>query len=134
MTRAAGGERAWEACGEYETWAAAVRRLTEEIAAIQCPNESEVEQDTHWPGSPSCFSIAREQRRPESYHGDGNPPRPLRLNEIEPLVADCPECSRLVKLIRARKVARQRYGVAKRKVRAVGKVATRTPTTEHYES
>lgn len=48
---------------------------------------------------------------------------PPRLPAIAKAVADCPACSLLCTLIRDRKHARQQWGVAKRKVRAIGRRA-----------
>lgn len=115
---------ATEACVEYERWASEVGRLTRELGAISCPNEGPQEDDGFaW--RKSCFQEARDDRANWKPEGAENPPHPPSLAEIAKLVADCPECSKLCRLIAERKHARQRFGVAKRLVRAVGR---REPT------
>lgn len=106
------GSAAEAASRDYAHWAGEVRRLTEEIARTVCPHESPSELETHAPPTPSCFRAASEQ-----------PDRQGRrtLDQIAGEVADCRACSDLVLLIRARRQARQRFGVAKRAVRSVGK-------------
>jgi hypothetical protein len=46
------------------------------------------------------------------------------------VVADCPECSRLCRLIAERKVARVQFGVAKRAVRRLGRMSAPELTAE----
>lgn len=114
-----------KACADYERWSAEIKRLTAEIANTRCPVEETtaeaVEQGTPvWVDPvPSCFRRAAQTMIPPMYPDDGE--RPIRLAEIAPLVADCPDCTRLVELIAARKQARQRLGIAKRAIRAAGK-------------
>jgi hypothetical protein len=115
----------WRACREYERWASEVRRLTEAIGAVVCPREVP-DEDLDFIGS--HFSEACDIRTDtDNWRPDYAGPRRLNLDEIEDEVADCPECSRLCALIRERKHARQRFGVAKRRVRSVGKAAHPTP-------
>lgn len=120
-----------EACCEYETWAAAVQRLTQQIRECGCSKadaawaEALAKDEFPADGPRSCFSVAKETAVPRRQPDDDTRPK---LNEIGPMVADCPECSRLVTLIRARKHARQRFGVAKRAIRAAGKAALRSTT------
>ena len=113
-------ERALAACLDYEHWASEIARLSDAIAATRCPNESEPEAETNWPGSPSCFHGASQG----SIGGDGcDYARRFTLEEIAERVADCAECSRLVVLIRGRRHARKMLGAAKRKVRRIGRRA-----------
>lgn len=118
---------ALNACADYEGWAAEVRRLTEEIGNLVCPRQAPGHENLGVPAfmaasGESCFEAAkkdlvnwREGLCPE------DPRRPPLLADLAKVVADCPECSRLCELIAARKHARQRFGVAKRAVRHVGK-------------
>jgi hypothetical protein len=114
---------AMRACQEYHFWACETARLTEEIGKVVCPNEAETELDTHFAGSPSCF---HEAARETIWHAPDDPRR-RTLREVREMVKDCTECVRLCDLIRDRRHARQRFGVAKRRVRSVGKAPTPTP-------
>lgn len=124
MTAPALPTYAVDACREYEHWASEIPRLTDAIGAVRCPNETWVD-DEHgsWLSEgESCFHAASQVTLPAgSLPDDGD--RPIRLDEIANRVADCPACSELVDLIRARRHARKRWGVAKRRVRAAGKRA-----------
>lgn len=125
---------ALRACRDYEHWAREIVRLTDAIRECLCPYESESEQDTHKPPTPSCFRDASEDR-PSGYDEWGDfvsGPRPT-LNEIAERVADCPECSRLVGLIRERRQARRKFGAAKRAVRRVGRAAGAEPAARCCE-
>jgi hypothetical protein len=121
-----GSGSAVRACQEYERWASEVRRLTEAIKGIVCPIEGVPAEDglgTHL----SHFAAACDVRVDMDGPWDEAPAaRRLTLEEIEPRVADCPKCSELVDLIRARRHARKQFGVAKRRVRQVGKALTPT--------
>lgn len=115
---------ALRACRDYEHWASEVKRLTAEIGSIACPKQ-EVDQPEGMDGplvmfteGDSCFQEAKEIRVTVS--GDDWEERPLRLEEIARRVSDCSACSRLCVLIAERR-ARQQFGVAKRRVRSVGK-------------
>ena len=110
-----------DACIEYERWAAEVRRLTDAIGEGECPFQASPEAETHYRGCPSCFREAADEIIPSREPDDG--PNRRSLNMIEIKVASCESCTRLVGFIRARKHARQRYGVAKRAVRLAGKRA-----------
>jgi len=117
-------EKAVEAVREYEWWASEVARLTNAIKGEVCPEESPPEAETHWFGVGSCFSDAAQEEivtAPADIYGPEER-RKLSLEEIEAEVKDCPSCTRLCELIRARRHARKRYGVAKRGVRHVGKL------------
>lgn len=105
MSNPAAREDALTACLEYDRWASEVARLTEEIREATCPKGT---------GGYSCFQVARTD--------PANPVGPS-LATLAMLVADCPSCSRLCELIAARKHARQRFGVAKRRIRSVARVA-----------
>lgn len=108
--------RAVAACRDYELWASEVRRLTVAIGEVECPNEAkEPPQGGEWFFDPeSHFAIARrEPVGPEDVPS---------LDEVERRVQDCEACVRLCRLIRERQHARQRFGVAKRAVRHVGKL------------
>jgi hypothetical protein len=121
------------ACREYEHWASEVRRLTDAMAELRCWAESDVEEETHWAGSESHFRTVSQERL-DVYDGwteEGCTSRRRTLEEVaaHPEVAACSACSQLVELIRARRYARKRYGVAKRAVRRAGKLALApTPT------
>lgn len=111
------------ACRDYEHWAGEVKRLTQEIGKVVCP-EQEVRylvEDPDWPivNGESHFEIERTVLKPRYMDA----PDPRTLDEVAEAVKDCPECSRLCVLIRERKHARQRFGVAKRAVRRAGKLA-----------
>ena len=121
--------RALAVCVDYERWASEVSRLTDEIATTVCPHESLPEEETHWNGSLSCFQDARENLKPVIRRPDDGP-RPPYLSEIAAAVKDCPSCSRLCAAIRERREARQRLGVAKRRVRVVGKLGSPSDTEE----
>ena len=116
---------AGHACARYEHWASEVARLTAEIGAVECPHEvTGGDENDGFYFEPSCFHAAstEEFKRPEVTMFEDAPIVTRRtLNDIGEAVSDCPACSRLVVLIRERKHARQRYGVAKRRVRHVGK-------------
>ena len=112
-------DRAANACAEYERWASEVTRLTTAIGAEECPME--VRLDTGERGDPpgSCFAeAASEEIEPFTEEA---PSKKRTLDQIEIEVQGCESCLRLVGLIRTRRHARQRYGVAKRAVRVVGK-------------
>jgi len=115
-------QRALEACVEYEHCAAEVTRLTSAIGQVECPREThdDVVDGKFVPGTPSCFQRVRTEMRPTGPLPDDGP-RPVNLAEIGTLVADCPECSRLVNLIGERRGMRQRFGKAKRAIRHLGK-------------
>ena len=106
------------ACVEYERWASEVRRLTDAICECDCPHENAVTFEL------SCFSAEKEEYVVESSIGEERPPT---LDEIGERVKDCESCTHLVALIRDRMHARQRWGVAKRKVRHAGKCLEGTP-------
>ena len=113
-----------QACAEYERWAAEVARLTQAIAETRCPREPTLDALTglqNDDGSDSCFSKAKIETTDADNWIPGHANRPLNLDEIEEEVEDCESCTRLVGFIRERKHARQRFGVAKRQVRVVGK-------------
>lgn len=128
MSRPTTAERALEACRLYEHWAGEVRRLTDAIAAERCPKEWDGEE-LLMPGEDPEGSHVADAFKIQVPAGplpdDG--PRGLRLGEVaaRPEVRACPSCSRLVALIAERKHARLQYGIAKRRVRQVGKVAVR---------
>lgn len=72
----------------------------------------------------SCFTAAsKEKTDADAWLPGYSHLRPPNLDEIEGEVMDCPACSRLCQLIRERKHARQRWGVAKRAVRHVARKA-----------
>lgn len=135
------GERladaAVRACGEYETWAVAIPRLRTKIGDCRCPHEVRWRGEDEPPPEevPSCFARAASEDIPVPYSPYEEPPQFRRrsLDEIAAKVADCPGCTELVRLIRARKHARQRFGVAKREVRRIGKLiaATARTVSEH---
>ena len=106
------------ACAEYERWAAEIRRLTDAICECECPKEWDGVDTYDEESNSSCFASAKAEYVVESSIGET---RPLFLHEIEERVKDCEACTQLVTLIRDRKLARQRWGVAKRKVRVAGK-------------
>jgi hypothetical protein len=117
--------QAGSACREYERWASEVRRLTEAIGAVVCPREVP-DEDLDLMGS--HFSEASDLRTDtDNWRPDYAGPRRLNLSEIEDAVANCPACSRLCALIRERRHARKQFGIAKRRVRSVGKALTPTP-------
>ena len=107
-----------QACEEYERWAAEVTRLTSEIGYETCPKERET---PFGPVGDSCFAEAKKELCGGDFGDRNDPMRLISLQEIEKTVAACPSCTRLVGFIRARKEARQQYGIAKRRVRSVGK-------------
>jgi hypothetical protein len=120
--------RAADACRDYEHWASEITRLTAEIVAVECPEEREPDIDEAGAlveAVDSCFRRAREDSANWTPGGPEDPPHPPTLATIAKAVASCPECSRLCVLIAERKHARQRFGVAKRAVRSVGKRAGR---------
>lgn len=127
-------ESAMRACSDYQHWASEVRRLTDAIAALRCPDERDYEDETGAPHIPSCFAVEREVI--VSTGGAYPEPRgPRTLAEVAVAVKDCPECSRLCQLIADRKAARQKWGAAKRHVRSVGKaLLSRTPATPDPET
>lgn len=104
-----------EACADYEFWAAGIVRLTRAIADEVCPDKSVMAIRE------SCFTEARQQLCGADFGDRGDPNRPATLAEIEETVKDCESCVRLIGFIRERKHARQRFGVAKRQIRVVGK-------------
>ena len=108
------------ACIEYERWAAEMARLTAAIGNESCPIglTKVIELDMV---SGSCFERATRERTDADNWIPGHGNRPLNLDEIEEEVESCESCTRLVHAIRARKHARQRFGVAKRLVRLAGK-------------
>jgi hypothetical protein len=114
-----GESRATLACREYNVWAGEVARLNKAIAAAWCPRE--IEQAV------SCFSEAKSR---EIWKGPDYDPRRPTLDEIAKEVAACPTCTELVDLIRKRRHARMRWGVAKQAVRRVARTATPTPTED----
>ena len=120
--RGAASHYALSACAEYEHWASEIRRLTDEIAETVCPKEWDGVDSYDEEPRDSCFAEAKSVEVVESSIGETRPPL---LHEIEERVNDCVECTQLVALIRERKHARQRWGVAKRKVRHAGKLAAR---------
>lgn len=117
---------ALEACLKYDGWKREIERLTEEIATCFCPEQevhfdevTEVEYATgasHFASSKKRLEAERDRRHDASTET-------VDLEDIEAEVADCPACSRLCRLIRERKHARQRWGVAKRAVRHVARKA-----------
>jgi len=129
MTEASvGGGAALEACRAYDHWASEIRRLTAAIGDCLCPKESDESQGEEWASGgyakyASCFRRAAEETFPGHQPDDG--PTRRDLDAIAKAVADCPACSLLCTLIRDRKHARQQWGVAKRKIRVIG----RTPST-----
>jgi len=121
------GERAIAACIEYNHWAREIRRLTVEIGEVECPREAaELEYDPEDPtADPDHRSHFRVEREVIVSTGGAYPePRgPRTLDEIAAAVKDCPACARLCALIAERCEARKRWGVAKRKVRAIARLA-----------
>lgn len=120
MTRSE--SRAEVACLNYDHWASEVARLTKEISGEVCPKEAEADAAGIYGNS--CFKAQREpdlvwENHPEM--GAVDRERWVSLSEVEERVADCPSCSRLCKLIRARRYARKRWGVAKRQIRHAAK-------------
>ena len=116
-------ERAVRACVVYERWASEERRLSGAIAAIQCPKETprfDIEEIV-LNERLSCFRVAASEVLPGCQEDNGSTRR--NLEQIAAAVADCPRCSELVELIRARRYARKQYGAAKRAVRHAGKLA-----------
>ena len=111
--------KAEQACAEYERWAAECTRLTNAIAVEECPEQEEGDESNGWCGHPSCFSRAATEQIQEATEEE--PSMRRNLSQIEREVAHCESCANLVALIRERKHARQRFGVAKRQVRVVGK-------------
>lgn len=121
---------ALDACAEYEHWASEVGRLTNDIRDCICPKEN-VEDPTGEFGSPfgtepSCFQRAKNDPANVTGSVESGPAQP-NLFAIAKLVAGCPSCSKLCDLISARRHARNRFGIAKRKVRHAGKLAEPTP-------
>jgi len=115
------------ACGEYEHWASEVRRLTDAIGAVQCPREI---PDDDWNARTSHFAEAADVRIVSgAIPGHDMIERRLTLDEIEQRVGDCWHCRDLVTLIRARRYARKQFGIAKRRVRTVGKRVVREQRT-----
>ena len=110
------------ACASYQHWASEVRRLTDAITDCECPLDTIATFESEEDARCSCFTEAKTEFVPAgSQPDDGD--RPKTLDEIGEEVKDCESCTQLVTLIRERKHARQRWGVAKRKVRAAGKRA-----------
>lgn len=103
------------ACQEYDHWAGEVARLTAEIADITCPREVE--------GEESHFREASRVQVPAGPLPDHGS-RPLFLHEVRERVKACPQCDNLAATISARRHARKRWGVSKRKVRHAGKLAS----------
>ena len=113
-----------EACAEYERWAMEVALLTCGISETRCPKEPTLDEETglqNDDGGKSCFTKARTEISDADNFLPGHGDRPLNLDEIEDEVEGCESCSGLVGLIRERKLARQRFGVAKRGIRMIGK-------------
>lgn len=111
-----------EACVAYEHWASEIRRLTAAISDCTCPNESgRAGEGDGWHSVPSCFTTARTEEFPGVMPDDG--PTRRNLDSIEKAVAACPACAQLCVLIRERKSARQQWGVAKRRIRVLGRRA-----------
>ena len=114
------------ACVAYDHWASEVRRLTTAIGEVSCPRELPILDENGEPeaqGAPSCFQAAKEDRANwvlRGHHAE-NEPQPPTLATLARIVADCPECSSLCALIAERKHARKQFGVAKRRVRHVGR-------------
>jgi hypothetical protein len=126
-TRAA---TALDACERYDHWASEIARLKQAIASCRCPHEWPPRywrwngEPSMWaddrPDAPSCF--AREQVRTVCtgmLPDDGY--RRVWLSEIAAAVKDCEACSRLCALIAERREARKQWGIAKRRIRAVGR-------------
>lgn len=113
--------RAVHACRDYDHWAAEIPRLSAAIGAIKCPRQLTDEWGSVDDEAVSCFQRAAREEFPGNQPDDG--PTRRNLDAIAKVVANCPECSRLCVLIRERKYARQRLGVAKRTIRAIGRRA-----------
>lgn len=116
------GARAAAACAEYDHWASEIVRLTAEIGTCDCPPGAAWSDEGPGTGEDSCFRKASLEEFPGELPDEGARRRDLAA--IARAVADCATCSRLCLLIAARKHARQRFGVAKRKVRQIGRLAT----------
>ena len=110
-------------CAEYERWAAEITRLTAAIAEEFCPKENvrEDEWENVIRSGTSCFTNAKADLCQGDFGEAEYPNQPITLAQIEETVTDCPSCTRLVGFIRARKEAKKQYGIAKRRVRHVGK-------------
>lgn len=106
------------ACLEYDWWASEVQRTTDAISMNECPNEGHWMIETDPEPLPSCFTTAKTTPIIENHLGEE---RRASLDDIAESVNDCPACTQLVKDIRARRHARKRLGVAKRKIRHVAK-------------
>ena len=113
-------ERAVKAVQDYARHAVAVTDLTRAISMEHCPDQDtpgtppdDVDLGPSWWGS-SCYS------RQAAIETDAEGGR-LSLDEIAREVADCESCTRLVKMIRERREERRLWGLAKRRVRRVGK-------------
>lgn len=121
--------QALDACLQYDHWKREIDRLTKEIKGCVCPREEPpkpFEPDPDWRQEPSHYSDAKErlEAEREALRPDGPyPSEKVYLEDIEAEVSDCPACSRLCRLIRDRKHARQRWGVAKRAVRHAARKA-----------
>lgn len=120
-------EKALHAVAEYERWHAEVERLSFEIGASLCPHENpNASEEDGWYNPGSCFRNAADEELPDIPADAFGPavPRKRSLAEIAeyPDVKKCPSCSRLCVLIVERKAARQQRGIAKRRVRHVGKL------------
>lgn len=104
------GETAVDLCRQYAEFAAEVDRLTDAIRMVACPNETEVlDFEDDMSVRESCFQHARSTMgRYRSIHFIGS------------MVKDCPECSRLVELIAARRTAKRRHASVKGRIRKLG--------------
>lgn len=121
-----------EACREYAAAMAEAERLTTEIAGIVCPQESEQvypDRANWFELKPSHFAEAKRRRINTPWPDDDDDGRPLRLSEIARRVADCPECSKLCRLIAERRKYRRRAATYKGVCRKIGNRILTTETT-----
>jgi len=114
---------AGNACAEYERWASEVKRITVALSKHFCPEENprEDELGNVFANGTSCFQKAKTELCQGDFGEARYPNEPITLDQIEATVSDCPSCIILVGFIRDRKKARKQYGIAKRRVRSVGK-------------
>lgn len=124
-------ERGLAACVEYDECAGEVRRLSGEIAGLECRRgterlEAALESGARVIEGASCFQLAKADDANWRSGSIEDGPRPPTLAQLAVLVADCPDCARLCELIAARRDARKRFAVAKRRIRSVARAAGRT--------
>lgn len=119
--------KALSACTQYDHWVREIQRLTKAIGDVECPREmppvdEEGFPDLDWRQQVSHFREACQERRGDEY---ALRTAPIPLEDVARLVADCPECSKLARLIAERRTARQKLGAAKRRIRAIAKCAAK---------